>query len=948
MQKLLLSIGVLFSVYAHAQVNVYECGVVNPSVTPSEVLNGAYGFYRPCIEFGANHDFQFSGDVHKDIKASEYIHIKEGFHAGFFNENKGVHLRIAEKSLFDVAVLNYPDLNHIQKFKKVEFGVDLEGEIEDRIKAFLANTSTPTLYHLNPFIEDDMNPNTSEISMHATFIHPSTWTVKERDFFYYHEYEQAGPGYGVNVTNVNGDDGWSDVPNDNNDYLMRVRFAPPQLGEWEAHFSITYDGMTIQLPVFNFLVEDNNHPGYVKVHNNNRNLQRGTSIVFPLGHVLPGPYNRANGDQVPWGDPVENKTEYNTTVADWNQFLGDVESYINQGAKSFKLAQTSYGNLIEFEELGNYRKRLQYAWEQDKILDMCEENDVLVNFNLLFQDVIMGYGQNGGPKPGGGYWGDPWDYGNYGPNTQNNPNDYYPAYCYFVQDSLPSNQFLDPILMNYHKQRTRYYVARYGYSPQIYTWELMSEPFHMDQFANGEITGTNGILIKDEPAVSIFHPGHQVAIEAINVYHNELSDYIKNELEDKDHLITFQQAIPEVEESINELIYPYDCANSQWIDVIGYNYYGEKPDKLIRNKEDKNGKENLLYSDGEESWYKNLRLKYVQVGFKPIILSEAGHVNEDLKIDCYKTVANDIDAMTNGFTGIAGMHPWEGYKYGYQNQFDQRLLWPATISAEKHMNSDNVIPVLNHWNGEWKQGRQIAFVKENHSFGIDEDQEVKELQYYLSQSNEFATGYVRNRSYNIFTASTVSADPTVPTNCPIPATVDINYPLNGFYFYEFDDGPKKNHLYVKGLQKDEYYLTTWFDYLTGQQLLVSQFQQADNKHRIKLHYPDLTFAPLRPIVWFKTEIVNLKNLTTEEINQIEPMDALEEATFGVYPNPFNDELVITSEQNDQITIYSIAGQLVYQTSLTEAKTLISTSKLERGVYFIYSARSNETLKIVKQ
>ncbi len=944
MQKLLLSIGVLFSVYAHAQVNVYECGVVNPSVTPSEVLNGAYGFYRPCIEFGTNHDFQFSGDVHKDIKASEYIHIQEGFHAGFFNENKGVHLRIAEKSLFDVAVLNYPDLNHIQKFKKVEFGVDLEGEIEDRIKAFLANTATPTLYHLNPFIEDDMNPNTSEISMHATFIHPSTWTVKERDFFYYHEYEQAGPGYGVNVTNNNGDDGWSDSLNDNNDYLMRVRFAPPQLGEWEAHFSITYDGMTIQLPVFTFLVEDNNHPGFVKVHNNNRNLQRGTSIVFPLGHVLPGPYNRANGEQVPWGDPVENKSEYNTTVADWNQYLGDVESYIAQGAKSFKLAQTSYGNLIEFEELGNYRKRLQYAWEQDKILDMCEENDVLVNFNLLFQDVIMGYGQNGGPKPGGGYWGDPWDYGNYGPDGLQNPNDYYPPYCYFVQDSLPSNQFLDPILMNYHKQRTRYYVARYGYSPQIYTWELMSEPFHMDQFANGTFTAPNGNELSDEPASIYFHPGHQVAIEAINTYHNELSDYIKNELEDTDHLITLQQA----NEENNPYIYPYQSAFSPWIDIIGYNIYGDRPDKLVRKKDDKNGKNNLVveYSDNpnkdEISTYKTIIEKFWEIG-KPIILSEAGHANPPvLDIECYGTTGNTIDAMTLGFTGVAAMHPWEGYSYGYTNasgdlQFDGRFLWPATISAEKHMNSEKVIPTLDHWDGNWKQGRQIEKVYPG------DDALPKELQYYLAQSNELATGYVRNRSYNAYTERL--GDDCHPLIWTIPYSDGFEAPLDDFFsFYHYtgnNSNGKNNHLYVTGLQKKKWYEIKWYDFITGD-LILTQWQQTDNKFRMELHYPSMA----SPILWFSMERDFSKSIDLE--SDEEEIDRPQNQSFSIYPNPFTGNITIFSPQDDTIEIRSVIGALVGSYSITVGKTIIRLDQLSSGVYFVTSKHANITLKIVKQ
>ncbi len=308
-----------------------------------------------------------------------------------------------------------------------------------------------------------------------------------------------------------------------------------------------------------------------------------------------------------------------------------------------------------------------------------------------------------------------------------NTNDYYPSYCYFVPDSLPSNQFLDPILMNYHKQRTRYYVARYGYSPQIYTWELMSEPFHMNQFHLGKIL-VNGTLMDNEPATQTEHPGHQVAIKAINIYHNTLSEYIKNELKDKDHLITFGQAIvPE-----NPAIYPYQCAFNENIDIIGYHYYGEKPNKLIETKEDQNGKNNLGFNEEEVSMYQTFTNKFMQLK-KPMLLSEMGHTSPILNINCYGTSGNIIDVMTNGFIGVAGMHPWEGFVYNIPDKFDERLLWPATIASEKHMNSENVTTTLNHWDGLWKQGRQIEYVQPP-LFQPSSKPRAKELQYYLSQN----------------------------------------------------------------------------------------------------------------------------------------------------------------------------------------------------------------------
>ncbi len=742
--------------------------------------------------------------------------------------NSGVK-PINNKPLYDISILNYSDLVYIQKCKKVEFGIDLGEEINERIQLFLAGDKGSS-YPLNPFISDDLDPNTSELALHATFIHLNTETTKERDFFYYHQYEQVGNGW----------KGWSDKINKSNNFPMRVRFAPPLAGKWQANVTLTIEGESVDLQEFTFEVVDNNHPGFVKIHPNKRNLELGGEIVLPIGHVFPGPYNRVQGGQTPWGE-IPNGPQANTTVGDWNQFLDDIKSYINQGGKSFKLVQTAYGNLLEFEERGNYIKRMHYAWEQDKIIDLCEKQGVLINFNLLFQDVIMGYGQNGD-----GTYGDPWDYGNYG---QNGPvrfkADYYPTYCYFTPGTLPSHQFLDTVLMNYHKQRTRYYVARYGYSPQIYTWELMSEPFHMDQFNHGTIPHPiTGELINDEPATNIDHPGHKIAIEGINRYHDELSNYIKNELQDLDHLITIDQSIIYDDDAI----YPYQSAFNPSIDIVGYNYYSAWPNKLILNKNDENGKNNTDIGQDETSIYKLFYNKF-SVLQKPMIFSESGHGSTGIPLSCMGNSGNNIDAMTLGFLGFAGIHPWEGYKYGDKNHYDERLLWQGTIAAEKFMNSKNIKSVLNNLDGKWIQGRQIEKTKNS-----DVDC-IKELQYYISQNGELSTGYVRNRSYNVFTARK-------DEKCSLLEVLEPSFksPFNEFSPFTYKLGSVNSfynrYLYVTGLEEKTTYEVRWYDFISGELLSETQIQRTDNKTRLKLCYPELTMeSPLRPIVWFSLEKV---------------------------------------------------------------------------------------------
>ncbi len=755
--------------------------------------------------------------------------------AAFWLSSTCVHGQIIAQQTH---ILNYSNPSTIEKYKKLEIGVALDEQLKSRIKEFLEPGSFSGLSPLNPFLD-------WELDVQATFKHAATNTLRKRDFFYYHDFTQEG-------------NRWSDIVNESNQFPMRVRFAPSEAGEWSMETIIRYDDTTINIPAFYFNVNENNHPGFVKVHQNKRNFQLGDKIVFPIGHVFPGPYNRAAGGKVPWGDPPNNDPSKNTTVADWNAFHGDIENYVMQGGKSIKLIQTSYGNLIEFEEKGNYFKRMHYAWEQDKIMDLCEKNGVLINFNLLFQDVIMAYGQNGSVKSRDTqgkpqeFWGDPWDYSNYGGDGQRNLNDYFPTYCYFVEGQLPSHMFLTPELMAYHKQRTRYYISRYGYSPQIYTWELMSEILHMDAFGHGTIDlidVQSGMPMQNKPAQIKAHPGNNVAIEAINTYHNEISTYIKGELDDTDHLIAMNIAPIEPDNIDNYIL---DCAFNPAIDIIGFNFYSNRPDKLIIGKPDKNGKNNLDIENekGKKETSEFVRLYEQHERYKkPIILGEVGHDFEPFTTRCFKETGNIIDVMTYGFCGIAAMHPWEGYVYSSnETDYDQRLLWPSSISSEKHMNSEKVISILNNLDGNWQQGRQIEKLYSS------DPEFIKELQYFLSEDKTSATGYVKNRSFNVHTSR---------TNDDCFAAKDLHGfddPLQEHTPVMHDEGRgmfTNNALYIAGLEKKTWYKVTWYDFISGIEISPVQTQRSDSKSRLELQHPMLSLEqPQRPILWFVVEKAN--------------------------------------------------------------------------------------------
>ena len=698
-----------------------------------------------------------------------------------------------EAPAYDVVSINYEYLSEVQQFKKIEFGLDLQGDILNRVNAFIHEIDSINV-PLNPFLEWDLRVT-------AHFQLENSEIVKMRDAFYYQEYSVL----------ENQNDWKADK---RNPYPMRIRFAPPNAGKWITEIMIQYKDTTgsaraISLPLFEFTVVENNHPGYVKVHKNKRNLERGGKVIFPVGHNMAGPYN---GVETYGGSP---KTTHKRALPDdWKSFRTDIMSYAEKGGKYIKLLQLPYSSLLEFEELGNYYNRLHYAWEQDKILDFCEDKDVLIHFNLMFQNPIMKVGQ---------YNRTIFDFGHWDGTDKINERDKYPAYCYYTHSGKqPHEMFLDAKDVSYHKQRVRYYMARYGYSPQIYNIEILSEPWHINSKLNNPNYYTTGFNEGkwEKPFNQREHPDHEIVQKALVNYHNEISTYIKKDLKDRDHLVGITiysggSSWPWGPEDF-ELDKSVFLEN---IDIIGLNRYESAPDKLIQSKNSKNNEIPL----GENSAYHMIKRLHAMCD-KPVIFSEAGSDGV-----CDLSLAHTVDVMTLGFTGIAGFHMWLGYRHG-ENRFDERTLWRSTINSQNHMNSDAVSSVLGDLNGNWTQGRQMAYIKGN------KNKPAKELQYYISEDKKKSIGYVKNRTFNDVSYGQNNCTREYPEPWNKPA--DMNY--------------KSGKLQIQGLKKGKYKIE-WYEQETGKFISCSDVKVRRSGKLKKIPHPVLTVQnkdSARGVLWF--------------------------------------------------------------------------------------------------
>jgi hypothetical protein len=75
-----------------------------------------------------------------------------------------------------------------------------------------------------------------------------------------------------------------------------------------------------------------------------------------------------------------------------------------------------------------------------------------------------------------------------------------------------------------------------------------------------------------------------------------------------------------------------------------------------------------------------------------------------------------------------------------------------------------------------------------------------------------------------------------------------------------------------------------------------------------------------------------------------------------YPNPISDELTIEVELTSNVTslncsIIDALGKVVVKTTLNDSKTVINTSELDKGFYFLsistVDGKAVKTIKLVK-
>ncbi len=268
----------------------------------------------------------------------------------------------------------------------------------------------------NPF-----DPNV--ISLDATFSLPSGRTIVVPAFWY--QGYQRGLSGGYEYVIPAGPPEW------------RLRFAPQEPGSYSLSLTVRTNGQYCGAATTNFSVPATPAPaqlGYVRVAPGGQYFQTADGRPLPLV-----------GENVDWPTTGQGTYQYDAWFA----------ALEAAGANYARMMMTPWAFGIETDTNTLTRYRLDSAWKLDYVLQLAEQHHLYV---LLCLDIHLMF------QPVPDYWGDD----NY---WQSNPYNATNGGPCLTQDAFFTNSLAQTI----YQKRLRYLIARYGYSPNLVAWQLLSE-----------------------------------------------------------------------------------------------------------------------------------------------------------------------------------------------------------------------------------------------------------------------------------------------------------------------------------------------------------------------------------------------------------------------------------------------------------------------------------------
>jgi len=279
------------------------------------------------------------------------------------------------------------------------------------------------------------------VDIMVTFVKPDGNNARI-PAFYYKEYDEDGSGNFVNGRNP----------------CWKARISPAQLGTYDINqIKIIDSGGTVTTdPNISFTCVERGKKGLIRVDSRDPCYLRydNNETYVPIGHNVG--WLSGNGTSM------------------WKSFFAKMG---NAGENWVRIWMCGFyqGTILEWTSAwGSYwegvgKLSMPLAWKLDRMVEGCEQNDVAI------QLALQHHGQYSSTVNSN--WAD---------NPYNIAN---PSQGGFLSD--PAQFFTDPCAIRLTKNNYRYIIARWGYSPAIFAWELFNEVQFTDGWSDNQSSVVN-------------------------------------------------------------------------------------------------------------------------------------------------------------------------------------------------------------------------------------------------------------------------------------------------------------------------------------------------------------------------------------------------------------------------------------------------------------------------
>lgn len=228
--------------------------------------------------------------------------------------------------------------------------------------------------------------------------------------------------------------------------VWKVRFTPIITGKYE--FDVYLNNIKLNESSFKFSCLKGEEKGFVRIdHINNVFCLDNGKRFYPIGHNI----RSLKSDKL-IGDIILNEGSLLIeNVIQKMSFNGENFLLLDIISSSFGLELSGFSD----KDAGwAVKMDLKNAWVLDKIIDTIFQRDMFISF------FFASHGQYS-------ICAEAWPEGQWDKNPYNIKN------CGFLEK--PNDFFISPDAKKSFKKYLRYVVARYGYSPRIFSWLMFSD-----------------------------------------------------------------------------------------------------------------------------------------------------------------------------------------------------------------------------------------------------------------------------------------------------------------------------------------------------------------------------------------------------------------------------------------------------------------------------------------